>query len=134
MTRRRRSENYAIAVQHNVCPTCGSRGYARVRSGGRARVSAYRGLPWPNRQPRGAPNDSTRVYWPQQYGYAHCPDDWHRRNRVGFWLGRRLVVDGPAEPPRSERPINTHLEVDELEQRRKARARRHRDHQSKARR
>jgi hypothetical protein len=112
------------------CPTCGWHwGAVRVRRGRIARIPAGNASVryW---RKKGEPQKSTRVYWPQKrYGWgrtvALCPDPYHMRRAPMY----PLRPEGESEPYTG---LNRH--DPEVKDRRKTKARRHREHQSKERR
>lgn len=121
----------------NVCPTCGQ-GWvarARVRRGQIVRVLEQRRLPLRRGRHaealaprRGDGRASMRVYWPiVRYAHgvavAYCPDDFHRG-----------LTNGNPAPPEPYDGLNRHAPPVEAREKSRARARRHRDRQSKTRR
>lgn len=129
------------------CPTCGGHSVERARKGDIARVKTPR---WTLRfsphihqmteeerrhhlQERRAERlrlnqgrRSIRVYWPStpRSQYVHCPDPYHKRDSL-WWQPK-------DEVELSFLPLNVHARPHRLEEKRKAKARRHKEHQSKA--
>lgn len=112
-------KNLTLPRRRYGCPTCGNHWLLRNRRGGIARIMAA-GVPWGR---GGLPKDSIRVYWPPWHGSKTlrvCPDPWHK----------------PPEhhPNETFTTMNVHARPARLQQRRKSKARRHKDHQGKDRR
>lgn len=110
------------------CPTCGDHGpyglAVRVRKG-RARLRPRR---WWRDQ---VPQDSLRVYWPPSRWWpngsvAACPDPYHEGP-----IPMSRLRPPPAEMSTT---VNQRIRPEEANGRRRRRAQRHRDRQSKDRR